>query len=209
MFKCIRKVTVHPLFFFCLAWIVFTQSSLALLCVMTAVALHECGHIFAYLCAHVIIDEIHLQPFGVRITIRNESLIRPRTQLLCALAGPAVNWLCVFVFWLISTIIAIPEWCWLFFLSSLFLGLFNLLPIMPLDGSRILGVILSAIFQEHVAQVIGAWISLIFGMGVFAFGIFVLIDSGMNVSLCILAGYILICLAIKIYNSLKKEDIQC
>ena len=172
---------------------------------MMSVALHECGHIFVYSCANVVIDEIHLQPFGVRITVRNEALIRSGIQLVCALAGPLVNLICVLIFWLISTVISMPEWGWIFYLSNLFLGIFNLLPIMPLDGSRILGILLSAIFHEYISRIVCAWISFIFGIGVFVLGIFVLIDSGMNVSLCMLAGYILICLAVKIYNLLKKR----
>ncbi len=205
MFKCIRKVTVHPLFFFCLAWIIFTDSAAALFCVMMSVFLHECGHIFVYSRAHVVIEEIHLQPFGVRITAQNEMLIRPSTQLICALAGPMMNLLCVAVFSLISKFIVMPEWTLMFYLSSLFLGLFNLLPIMPLDGSRILSIILSVIFSEYVSQIICAWVSLLVGLCALVAGICVLIDSGLNVSLCVLAGYILICLAVKIYNLLKKR----
>ncbi len=205
MFKCIRKVTVHPLFFFCLAWIILTDSAVALFCVMSSVFLHECGHIFVYSRSHVVIDEIHLQPFGIRITAQNEMCIRPRTQLICALAGPMMNLLCVAIFIALSRVIAMPEWTLMFYVSSLFLGLFNLLPIMPLDGSRILSIILSFFFGEYVSQIICAWVSLLIGLCVLTAGICVLIYSGMNVSLCVLAGYILICLAVKIYNLLKKR----
>lgn len=205
MFKCVRKLTVHPSFFFCLAWIVFTESSFVLLGIIVSVFLHECGHIFVYSRAHVVIDEIHLQPFGVRITVRNEALIRPCTQLICALAGPFVNLICVLIIRLISEITHLPDWVWVFCLSNLFLGIFNLLPIMPLDGSRILAVLLAAVFHEYVSQIVCAWISLIVGVCVFIFGIYVLIDTGVNLSLCMLAGYILICLAVKIYNMLKKR----
>ncbi len=205
MFKCVRKLTVHPFFFFCLAWIVFTESSLALFGIIVSVFLHECGHIFVYSCAHVVIDEIHLQPFGVRITVRNEALIRPCTQLICALAGPFVNFVCVLIIWSISKNTHLPDWALVFCLSNLFLGVFNLLPIMPLDGSRILSVIISAVFPEYISQIICACVSIIVGICVFIFGIYVLFDSGVNLSLCVLAGYILICLAVKIYNLLKKR----
>lgn len=205
MFRCIRKITVHPLFFFCLAWIIFTDSAVALFCVIASVFLHECGHIFVYSKAHVAIDEIHLQPFGVRITTRNEALIGPRTQFVCALAGPTINLLCTAIYYFISKVIVMPEWTLMFYLSSLFLGLFNLLPIMPLDGSRMLGVALSVVFGEYISQMVCAWVSMIMGLCTLVAGIYVLIMSGMNVSLCILAGYILICLAMKIYNLLKKR----
>lgn len=205
MFNCIRKITVHPLFFFCLAWIVLTDSSVSLLCVMTSVFVHECGHIFVYRYANVVINEIHLQPFGVRITVRNEAFISPRTQFWCAFAGPCMNFVCVCICLLIGRFTVLPEWIMIFYLSNLFLGIFNLLPIIPLDGSRMLHVILSALLGEYMAQILCAWISLLVGIGVLVCGIYVVIDSGINISLCVLAGYILICLAVKIYYYLKKR----
>lgn len=205
MFKCIRKFTIHPLFFFCLAWIVLTDSTITLLCVLTSVFLHECGHIFVYSLAHIVIDEIHLQPFGVRITVKNEAFILPHIQLLCSMAGPLINLACAAVCFLLAKNTGMSQWVAMFYVTNIFLGIFNLLPIMPLDGSRILGAIVSVFFGEYTAQIVCAWVSLIVGLCVLAFGIYVLIDSKINLSLCILAGYILICLAVKIYNLLKKR----
>ncbi len=205
MFKCIRRVSIHPLFFVCLAWIVFIDSTLYLLLIALTVFLHECGHIFIYSRNSVIIDQICLQPFGVSITPQKEHRIPHRVQLLCALAGPCVNLICAGLCYILSFYVVLPEWLTVFYMSSLFLGLFNLLPIAPLDGGRVLGVLISRIWNEYVSQLICAVCSFVFGVGMLIGGTLILIDSGMNISLCFLGGYILICLSVKLYQYKKKR----
>ncbi len=205
MFRCIRSVSIHPLFFVCLAWIVFTDSTLYLLLITLTVFLHECGHIFIYFRNGVIIDQIRLQPFGVSITPNKENRIPHRVQLICAFAGPCINLTCAGLCYILSFFLILPEWLIVFYTSSLFLGLFNLLPIVPLDGGRILGVMISRIWNEHVSQIVCAVCGFVFGMGMLIWGAYILIDSGMNISLCFLGGYILICLSVKLYQYKKKR----
>ncbi len=205
MFRNIHRITVHPLFFACLAWIVFTDSTLYLLLIALAIFLHECGHIFVYSRNHIVIEQIRLQPFGISITPKNQGRIPHKVQLLCALAGPCANMFCVGLCYALSFMITLPEWLTVFYASNLFLGLFNLLPIVPLDGGHILGVLISRICSEYVSQIVCSVCSFIFGFGLLIWGAFVLIDSGMNISLCFLGGYILICLSVKLYQYKKKR----
>lgn len=69
-------------------------------------------------------------------------------QILVALAGPAVNLLCAFILWpffmLMGGLIAFESMYQLFFIYcltgikiNLYIALFNLLPIPPLDGSHL------------------------------------------------------------------------
>ncbi len=205
MFKNIKRVTVHPLFFACLAWIIFTDSSLYLLIITLTIFLHECGHIFIYWRRHIIIEQVRLQPFGVSITPQQPQRIPHRVQLQCALAGPSVNMICAGLCYVITLITDLPDWLTVFYAANLFLGLFNLLPIIPLDGGRLLVISLSRIWNEYIAQLIGAISSFLFGLGMLIWGGYVLMDSGMNVSLCFLSIYILVCLAVKIYQHKKKR----
>ncbi len=205
MFKCIRRITIHPLFFVCLAWIIVTDSTYYLLLITLTIFLHEWGHILVYSRNGVIIDQIRLQPFGVSITPHNENRIPHRVQLICAIAGPCVNLICAGLCYVLSFFVALPEWLTVFYISSLFLGLFNLLPIVPLDGGRVLGVLISRIWDEYISQLICAVCGFVFGVSMLILGTFILIDSGMNISLCFLGGYILICLSVKLYQYKKKR----
>ena len=208
MRRYIRHVTIHPLFFLCLAWIVFTDSALHLLLLLLSIALHEAGHLLVYLCAGVMIEEIRLQPFGIAIVPAQQALISRRIQAVCAIAGPMVNLLCAAGGYALLRFIVAPSWVTVVCLSNLFLGLFNLLPILPLDGSRLLDAMIASIWGDYVSQWVCSIISLISGSVLLIFGIRILLDTKMNLSVCMIGGYVLICLAVKIYQFLKKRTVH-
>lgn len=58
-------------------------------------------------------------------------------ELLAVLAGPAVNLICAPLFAELARTYQ-WEWCYMFSGAHLLLGVFNLLPIRPLDGGRAL-----------------------------------------------------------------------
>jgi Zn-dependent protease len=101
---------------------------------LAAAALHEGGHLLACAGLGVEVRRLRLTALGAVLDtdVRCGS---GREELLVALAGPAVN-LC-----------SVPAGLWghrrLFAGASLLLGLFNLLPVVPLDGSRALHGLLS------------------------------------------------------------------
>jgi Zn-dependent protease len=79
---------------------------------------------------------------------------RQRGMLLVGLAGPLTNFLIAVVFWVILTVFspaltapgsvryAVGSILFLAFEVNVVLGIFNLIPIPPLDGSRVVGGIL-------------------------------------------------------------------
>jgi Zn-dependent protease len=83
-----------------------------------------------------------------------------RDILLSSLAGPAANFLCAIVFGIIIRIlfqIFSPNSFWMviifmFFYFNLILGIFNLIPIPPLDGSKILYYLLPRSMAMQYAQ---------------------------------------------------------
>ena len=161
-----------------------------------------------YLCAGVIVEEIRLQPFGIAIVPKQQSVIPRKTQAICAIAGPAVNLFCAAICYLWINYASTPSWVSVVYLSSLFLGLFNLLPILPLDGSRLLDAMISAVWGDYVSQWVCSIISLIFGCALLIFGIYILLDSKINLSVCMISAYVLICLSVKIYQFLKKRTVH-
>ena len=107
-----------------------------IICVCIAAAVHEFGHILALYIYRVPITSMKLS-FGGAI-IQTVPL-SPKQELLCAAAGPAGSLLCLLL------IRVFP----LFALCGCVQGLYNLLPIHPLDGGRILQSICLCCFPKH------------------------------------------------------------
>lgn len=104
--------------------------------ILIAAMIHECCHIGVFYLCRIPIYEIRIKAGGAEI------LCGPMTDLqefLCALAGPLGSLLCVFSFH------RFPY----FALCAFVQGIFNLLPIYPLDGGRILCCIVHAISAKY------------------------------------------------------------
>lgn len=132
------------------------------LVVLSAVLLHECGHwITAKLC-RVPVAGFRFGFGGLRMHMTG--LVSYGTEFAIAAAGPIVNLL----FWLMlpSSPEKLPA-LWaddlLFFReASLYLGLFNLLPIGTMDGGRLLRVALSVILSPQIAEAVTRYLTLLF-----------------------------------------------
>lgn len=116
-----------------------------LLAAVLAAILHECFHILAIrLCGNQILS-IHIGLGGTTI----ETDVSGGTQeLLCAMAGPFGSLL------LLTLCHRFPELA----LCAGTQGLFNLLPVYPLDGGRALGCLLTMLFPGKADRV-GKWVA--------------------------------------------------
>ena len=95
-----------------------------------SVALHELGHSLVARAKGGFIQEIVLYPFGGAAKISNLST-KPLDEILIALAGPAVSLTLGLIFLSFS-------WTYDLGRLNLALFLFNILPIFPMDGGRVL-----------------------------------------------------------------------
>ena len=106
---------------------------------MLAALVHECGHLFALFACGVRVSSVHLGAFGAEINI---APCGRREEIFSAAAGPAVNLLCAAAFWRPFHLFAVLH---------LLLAAYNALPIDPLDGGRIVRVLLG----QRIANAVG------------------------------------------------------
>ena len=107
-----------------------------LLSAIMAAGFHECCHLAAIACCRVPVRQIRIGGFGASI---ETGIMTPSQELLCALAGPLGS---------VSLVLFIRRFP-LLGLLGLAQGLFNLLPIYPLDGGRVLGSIFMLAKRRH------------------------------------------------------------
>ena len=122
--------------------LILTHSFEALPCFLSAF-LHELGHIAAARISNVRFRELRLSPFGASL-LPLSNLGSFSSEIFICASGPAVNLLCALI--TLSTPLRSFAFGELFILSSLFLGILNLLPISSFDGGRILFCIIEQIF---------------------------------------------------------------
>ncbi len=108
---------------------------------------HECGHILVYFFLCGKLPCIRVSATGFCMKLQGE-VFSPRSTCLLALAGPITNFL------LAGISLAVLEYrftltCAAFLSANILLGLFNLLPIPPLDG-HVVFVFLRDIWQEKL-----------------------------------------------------------
>ena len=120
------------------AWFCLMNGPLATVVLMGAAAVHELGHLAVLRLLGGRTGSFTLSPFGAVIRTAGVGLTYPR-ELLAVLAGPAVNLLCAA---LLAAVPARPDWAVTAAGASAALGLFNLLPAAPLDGWRMLQLLL-------------------------------------------------------------------
>lgn len=126
--------------------------SLFLWLVFGCVVLHEFGHSLVAMAYGIGVSRILLLPFGGMAQF--ERIPRnPWREIMISLAGPAVNFVIVAILLLfirpvmVSPVTEIPltvdGLLYMLLMLNVIMGLFNLLPIFPMDGGRVLRAVLA------------------------------------------------------------------
>ena len=141
------KIIVSPTVPLLLALFVLLSSPLLLGALLLAALTHELGHCAMLRWLRARVTAVRITAMGAEMRI--EGRLSDGGEVLAAAAGPAVNLL-------LAPLLAYGGRLWevlyLFSGTQLVLGLFNLLPILPLDGGSMLWNLLAWITEPYTAD---------------------------------------------------------
>lgn len=147
------RFRIHPLFLLVGVLSAFFGGLLLFLIAAICAVMHECAHAFAARRYGYSLDTLVLMPYGAVVS-GDISGIGKKQELWVLLAGPLMNGLCALFFialwWLFPETYAYTDVAaWI----SLSLFIVNLLPAYPLDGGRILKLLLAPIGEKRALLV--------------------------------------------------------
>lgn len=164
------------------ASIYFGSLPLTALCLFAAF-LHEWGHIAAAGMCGLSVRGLTLSAQGAQIALCQTPGSFIQEAMICC-AGPAVNLLCAAVcLWIKKFPV--------FLASNLLLGLFNLLPVRPLDGGNALFALLSITTTWHRAERITRFLAFAAAVFTTALGTYLLCLEGGRPYLLLLGLWLL------------------
>ena len=145
--------------------------------VFAAAALHECGHAMALCAFRVPIEGIRLTALGAMIYARGKERLSYGKELLATAAGPAVNLICALA---AASAARWSNWDggYLFSGAHVLLGLYNLLPVLPLDGGQLLYLSIAYFFGPFVGAAAAVWVGLIFSSALILFAAYLVFLRG-------------------------------
>ena len=127
--------------------------------IMIFAFIHELGHLFAGILTGMRPEKLEIKPYGVRVSFKlfpkdyNVKIGKGNKletkKILVALAGPIINLLIILV--TINLQIEIFTKLMIIY-SNILIFIFNLLPIYPLDGGRILKSILHITYGKRKSE---------------------------------------------------------
>lgn len=160
--------------------LLFTHSYFAL-SALTAILIHESGHIIAAKKAKIKMSLCKIDIFGAALTPTSNDFSYSDEIFLC-ICGPALNFFTAAValpFYFVTESSVVLY----FVLASLSLGLLNLIPIKGFDGGRIFMAILCLLTDIYTADKILSAISFICIFILWVLSVYFLLVSGSNLSL--------------------------
>lgn len=183
------KLKVHPLLLLLALVYFWLGLGLEVLLVLAAVLLHELAHLLAAHSLKVAVREVELLPFGGQAKIEDFTGLEPEKETIIAITGPACSLILAAVFYFLAPYLSIAK-AEFFITVNLLLGSFNLLPVLPLDGGRVLRAQLSRWLGYKKATARVALLGQLMGAILVAWGIYEAFSSMTGINI-LLAGTIL------------------
>ena len=158
-----------------------------LLIAYTITAIHECAHISVAKMCGTEIDGVEILPFGITMRVAQNCIKDIMSEIKIAAAGPVSNFLIAyFTYGFYDGLY--KEYI---ITASLVMGIFNILPALPLDGGRILRALLVKKLGHIRAANVTLNISYGLGFLIFAAGLYALYITKFNFSFLLIGGFLI------------------
>ena len=174
-----NKININPFFYFLALISIFTGLFKQFLIMYLIIIVHEFGHIFFALLFKYKIIKINIYPFGGYSIFQNDLNISFIKEFLVFLGGILFQFILYLIFkYNINNYSFIYK---IFINYNTSIILFNLIPIIPLDGSKVINILLNNFISFKYAHLITIYISYIF-----VFIMIVLFHNNLNMNIMIL-----------------------
>lgn len=187
------KLTIHISILAFLAAALITKTLTAYLSTVFFIFIHELGHTTAAVISGAKVYNIRLLPVGFNAAIDDGACSKGQRVFIYG-AGPCVSFLLAGISFIL--LILLPD-------SSIFkagtyiniyLGSFNLLPVLPLDGGKIAMELLSTRYGTLRTSKKLQLVSVVLAISIMLVGIISFIGGSSNASLIVIGIYILMCI---------------
>lgn len=150
---------------------------------MAAVFWHEMCHAWTARMMGIDILEVELMPFGSVAKLDYSLKDDPSAEIIVSMAGPAGSFLFVLVIAALGYFGIKAKWLDDLLWCNLIIGVFNLLPALPLDGGAILRAALTKKMGGVRATKIASTSGLVLGALLTGLGVWLLFDGVIHVTL--------------------------
>lgn len=185
------RFRLHPLFTFVMLLSAVLGHFLELLTLFGIVLIHELGHAAAAKHFGWRIREVALTPFGGVASTDEDGGVPAKEEAAVAAAGPAMNVLMSgFALAMHGAGIWTHAWTAFFVQANLTLLLFNLLPILPLDGGKLLRVSAGYLVPFYDAMKLSACWSMLAGAGMAGFALSPMAAGAAELNLLLIGAFL-------------------
>jgi stage IV sporulation protein FB len=183
----------HPLFTLILIGSALTGYFLEAITLFGIVLVHELGHLAAASGFGWRVREVQLLPFGGVLVVDELGSVPTREELVVALAGPLQHvWLIALALLMKWLEVGTASWWDYFIEANIMIGLFNLLPVMPLDGGKVMQSLLGYLLSYHNTILYSVWISMFLSLGIIVMAIIQLISGQLPLNILVIGIFLLV-----------------
>lgn len=162
MKNILNKIEFHYTYIIMAFGLVITGHFINLIIFTSLIIIHELGHVIMAIIMRYKVNKIIIYPYGGITNIDTKINTKIENDLLVAISGVVIQSIYFGIIFFLYRNGIVREYVYdLFFLYHKSMLIFNLLPIYPLDGAKIVNLILSKYFSFNTSNYISVVISLI------------------------------------------------
>ncbi len=166
-------VCIHPALPLYLLYAILTGHGAFAFLAVLSITLHEGAHAGVSALFGEKPASLELTPLGAVMRLEDDNRLPPLKRFLTLIAGPLMTFaLCLAAIQMGKTSIGLQATAWPLFMCNLSILLLNLLPVLPLDGGRMLALILTELLPVRVVYRILRSLGLVIGAGLIGLNIY-------------------------------------